>query len=416
MLTGKQTSELRANRNRRAQRRRKFSGDVLRITVDAKEVGEIRLNQGATIGIFHESIEATKELVQVWAEDGEGQLLLASCLLTPRNRQSSIQLSSGNLTFDVIYDGQYDLTVQYQLKQVRSLHELFEFLNQNRKPILTTITAAAIVLLIVVGFLAFWSNRRPGPKDERAVSSPSPNGLTPTPTSSNSVESLIALKDGETTLLVAKDGGVTGPSIEALPQKLREEVVASWKNESVRVPDLSDLEGAKIETMGDSQTDFRFQLIAPVRQAVRSQSPVFRWTELKGTQEYLVTISDADTYEVVVDNQSVKSPPWTFTGKLRRGHNYVWQVTAVIDGKKVTMPTIGQREAKFRILPSALEDELKQAERSSPRSSVALGILYARVGLLAESRRELQAFAAANPQSATAAKLLGFVNQRLRNN
>ena len=412
MLTEKQKSELRAKRRRRAQRRRTFSGDVLRVTVDAEQIGEISLNHGATIGIFHELLGPTNELVQVWGDDRQGPLLLASCLLTPRNRQSLIQLSSGNLTFDVIYDGQYDLTVQYQLKQVRSLHELFDFLKRNRKPILKAITA---VIVLLIGFLALWSNRRPVPKEHRAASSPTPNVPTPAPSSLNPSESLIALKDGETTLLVAKDGSVTGPSIEALPQKLREEVVASWKNESISVPDLRELEGAKIETMGDSQTDLRFQLIAPVRQTIRSQCPVFRWTELKGSQEYLVTISDADTYEVVVDNQSAKSSRWTMTGRLRRGHNYVWQVTAMIDGKKVTMPTTGQREAKFRVLPSALEDELRQAERSLPRSSLALGVLYARFGLLAESRRELQAFAAANPQSATAAKLLGFVNQRLRN-
>lgn len=154
MLTAEKKSELRANRKRRNRRRQRFSVKELKVTVDGKEIGELILNQSGSYGSFHHIFEAGHELVQVWGQDEQGPLLLASCLLTPRNQDSSIRLPGGNLTFNVLFDGEYDLTVIFNAREAQSFNEsLLWFLERNRKPILA---AAAAVLLVTLGVPVVW--------------------------------------------------------------------------------------------------------------------------------------------------------------------------------------------------------------------------------------------------------------------
>jgi len=288
------------------------------------------------------------------------------------------------------------------------------------------LSLATLLLLLVFSGVGFLLLRRGQPdKLVKGNGTPVPQvspSANPTPDITNSTpprnlrqveDKERTLTDGHAVLAIDDEKNLSGPSLNALPPKLRQQVEAAWRSQSFETPDLKALDGAKIETMGEGAEGEHFRLLSPVHQVVRSQFPIFRWEGLKKAQSYFVTVSDADSYEVIVADAPTNMNSWKSIRSLPRGHNYVWQVTAFVSGKKVTMPTSGQSEVKFRILEQALEYELQRAERASPQSPLALGVLYARAGLYHEALSQLQRFVAANPQSKTADRLLSIVKQKL---
>ena len=89
---------------------------------------------------------------------------------------------------------------------------------------------------------------------------------------------------------------------------------------------------------------------------------------------------------------------------LRRGQIFSWVVTAVVDGKKVVSPSASAPEIKFAVLSTADFNELSRLKKSN--SHLALGVFYARVGLLNEAEREFERLIDLNPQSELPRKLL----------
>ena len=92
---------------------------------------------------------------------------------------------------------------------------------------------------------------------------------------------------------------------------------------------------------------------------------------------------------------------------LRRGKIFSWVVTALVDAKKVVSPSASAPEIKFAVLSTADFQELSRLKRSN--SHLALGVFYARVGLLNEAEREFEALIELNPHSELPRKLLQSV-------
>jgi hypothetical protein len=84
-------------------------------------------------------------------------------------------------------------------------------------------------------------------------------------------------------------------------------------------------------------------------------------------------------------------------------------VTAVVDGKKVVSPSASAPEMKFAILSTADFQELNRLKKSN--SHLALGVFYARAGLLEEAEHEVQRLAELNRQSELPRKLLQSVRR-----
>ncbi len=82
-------------------------------------------------------------------------------------------------------------------------------------------------------------------------------------------------------------------------------------------------------------------------------------------------------------------------------------VTALVDGKEIVSPSASAPEVKFAILSSNDWNELNQLKKSN--SHLALGVFYARVGLVTEAEREFQKLIQLNPQSELSRKLLQSV-------
>ena len=81
--------------------------------------------------------------------------------------------------------------------------------------------------------------------------------------------------------------------------------------------------------------------------------------------------------------------------------------TALVDGKKVVSPSASTPEIKFAVLSTADFQELSRLKKSN--SHLALGVFYARVGLLNEAEREFEGLVELNPQSELSRKLLQSV-------
>jgi hypothetical protein len=98
---------------------------------------------------------------------------------------------------------------------------------------------------------------------------------------------------------------------------------------------------------------------------------------------------------------------WEVSALLRRGQIFSWVVTALVDGKKVVSPSASAPEIKFAVLSTADFQELSHLKKSN--SHLALGVFYARVGLLSEAEREFEDLVKLNPQSELPRKLLHSV-------
>jgi hypothetical protein len=174
----------------------------------------------------------------------------------------------------------------------------------------------------------------------------------------------------------------------------------------VVAPRLRDLVWAKDQTLGvGGVTTARDSLRAffPDGIAIRTASPTFRWRPIAGVERYIVKVYDdadpARRFDPVAESGPIVGTRWTPEKPLLRRRVYTWQVTASDD------PGVGVKRAqgKFRVLALSEVNELKAAERVRPRSHLAMGVLYARLGLLDEAEGE---FRAAMPQSEVAKELL----------
>jgi hypothetical protein len=92
---------------------------------------------------------------------------------------------------------------------------------------------------------------------------------------------------------------------------------------------------------------------------------------------------------------------------LKRGKIYSWIVIATVNGREIITPPVTVPEAKFKVLEEEKVRELNLTKRASSR--LALGVFYAREGMLAEAEREFQMLVNNNPRSPIAKRLLSTI-------
>ena len=115
------------------------------------------------------------------------------------------------------------------------------------------------------------------------------------------------------------------------------------------------------------------------------------------------------------DNPPTQSSPtsrmnWTPLHPLKRNVVYIWQVTALKEGREVTSPAAPAKEARFRIL-SAEKTALAPVITELAGSHLKLGVVYAHEGLLDDAEQEFRAAITTGEDVALARKLLQNVKE-----
>jgi len=144
--------------------------------------------------------------------------------------------------------------------------------------------------------------------------------------------------------------------------------------------------------------------LTPVRAVIIGSRPVFRWEERTGASSYRIYVLDSKGQVLVKSEVPSTTREWKLTGRIDRGNIYSWVVVAIVDGKEIVSPGPAAPEVKFQVLSASNLQKLVQLRRT--RSHLALGVFYARVGLLAESERELEELVRLNPNVQVARQLL----------
>jgi hypothetical protein len=259
--------------------------------------------------------------------------------------------------------------------------------------------AAAAVLAATIVFRGEAPQPAPSPRQAAASVSPLPAPVR------------VALADGGRRVTLDEAGRLAG-----LPAMSREDETAirvALETGRVKTPEfLTGLVEKPGTLLGAANDRGMLRLVGPIGTAVETARPTLRWLPLKGASSYTAAVFDAHL-DPVATSPHLSATEWTLSRPLPRGHDYTWQVVARFDDREVTAPAPPAPEARFRVLEESLATDVVRAREAYAGSHLALGLAYARAGLLDEAERELHALADLNPDSAEARGLLRQV-QTLR--
>jgi hypothetical protein len=251
---------------------------------------------------------------------------------------------------------------------------------------LAVLAAAAAVAAVAV---TLW--RRP----VEDVSRPAGQVVTP-------FHSLMpVLKDGDLQLDVAADGAIWG--LSSLDPAMRQAVTAALRGALPAPQGLEALESGPATLMGTGTTP-AFAPQSPLGTRVGTDRPTYRWTPHPGARTYEVAVFDSDLQKQLASGP-VAGTEWTPAKALPRGHTYLWQVTALAGGQRVTAPAPPAPEARFVIAGADVMAEVEKRRAQAPGSHLVAVLSLVEAGLLDDAEAELAALAADNPGSPEVARL-----------
>lgn len=282
--------------------------------------------------------------------------------------------------------------------------------------------AAAIALIGLLAFGVVLMRRRAsapaaeqlagsGSGEAAGVSVPVDPSKDHPPVSDTSPEAMVVhLTDNGKEISLNQQGKLGGlDGLDESTQRLVRNALAGEPLARPRV--LDELSSPRIELLGEPSDGNTFQLISPLGKIITEARPTLRWRRLNGATTYVVSLFDSKFNLVSRSTPLSQStqPAWTVTALLQRGQSYFWEVAAVKDGQEVVVPVAPAPRAQFRILEADKLGLLQRLKRQKPTSHLALGLTYARLGLVKDAEGEFEYLLKENPDSATAKRLLRTV-------
>ena len=286
---------------------------------------------------------------------------------------------------------------------------------------------AAVIALIAVATVALigvlkWRSNNPGittgsqptpfASPQLPVLAPSPNSgpnppnlaENPPPSKKPGEETrrVIAVKDGPHEIAIDEAGNVVGAS--SLSAETRQAVKEALTEERLNRPSVLDqVASAEVSERGPSGTEERIRIIYPVRTVVGDTKPTLRWTPLKTAEAYRIEIAD-ETFHQVAKSEDLPATTgtWATTTPLKRGGIYTWTIRAV--NKEGDASAIVS-QGKFKVLSQDKVPELNQL-KTNTQSHFALGVFYAREGMVGDAEHEFRILLKANPNSPVLKKLI----------
>ena len=286
--------------------------------------------------------------------------------------------------------------------------------------------ARAVAGVLVVAGLVFafvvwqrWHSRavdQTAQKTSSQTPSNTPGSGSPTPTQTEATKDpttdqfavVASLEDNGRKIQLDSNGKLLG--LEELPEASRSLVRGVLANKTLSKPEVLDkLTTPSITLMDPTARENTFGLLGPSGTVIATDHPNLRWQALEGATSYTVSVFDAD-FNRVTRSAPQTATQWT-TPTLRRGMIYSWEVVTVRNGQEVRSPVAPAPRAQFKILEMEKLLELSNLKKHSPISHLALGLTYARFGLLAEAEGQLQILARENPNSPVATRLLRTIQE-----
>jgi hypothetical protein len=280
------------------------------------------------------------------------------------------------------------------------------------------VTVAIALFAFLVLAIVVWRQRSPSTLREDSARTNSPAELAPSspqPSSSNTEtqtdnfgqSNLATLKDNDREIRLDQGGKLTG--LEDLDESSQRMARAALAGEALAKPNvLNDLSSPPIKLLGESPDESVFQLVSPLGKVISEQRPILKWQSLSGATSYSVSVFDAN-FNRVTKSPTLLEPAWILPEPLKRGETYSWEVTATRDGREIKAPVAPAPRAQFRVLEGDKLNALTRLKRQRPASHLALGLAYARFGLVPEAEGEFRQLLKQNPESALAKKLLRTV-------
>ena len=284
--------------------------------------------------------------------------------------------------------------------------------------------AAALITACLLLTLFVWQRRHAQTGDQTARKSASQTPFVPPPSGSPMPKEtavagtenptidqpgvMASLQDNGRKIELDRTGKLIG--LEELPEANRSLVRTALTIKNLPKPDVLDkLTAPSITLMDPTAGESSFGLIGPFGTVIVSDHPIVKWQPLKGATSYTVSVFDAD-FNRVARSAPQAATQWA-TPILRRGMIYSWEVVATKDGQEVRSPIAPAPRAQFKILEAEKLTELTNQKQHKPVSHLALGLTYARFGLLTEAEGQLQILTKENPDSVIATRLLRKVKE-----
>lgn len=281
--------------------------------------------------------------------------------------------------------------------------------------------AVALIGLLTLAALVWWQQSS-RPTQQEAISNgaqEAPGAALPpgsvaqaTPQPGNesvaSNPSVVAsLNDNNREIRLDQEGKVTG--LEDFDEPSQKMVKAALAGEGLAKPNvLDELSSPPIKLLAEAPGEHTFQIIGPAGRVITEARPTLRWRPLSGATSYVVSIFD-NNFNRVALSPPLSKTNWSVDAPLRRGQNYSWEVAATKDGKEITAPVAPAPRAQFKLLEADKLSVLSKLKQQKRVSHLALGLMYARFGLVSEAEGEFRKLVKENPDSALAKKLLRTV-------
>ncbi|HEX8408112.1 MAG TPA: hypothetical protein VF883_04570 [Thermoanaerobaculia bacterium] len=140
---------------------------------------------------------------------------------------------------------------------------------------------------------------------------------------------------------------------------------------------------------GDDTPDATTQAVWPAATAVEEAQPELRWPAMDDAR-CIVSISSGG--EEIARSEALASARWRVPVPLRRGRTYRWQVSVERGEESFVLPAPPAPPAIFRVISTREQDQLARARTEAGGDHLLLGLLYARLGMVSDARRELSAY------------------------
>lgn len=212
----------------------------------------------------------------------------------------------------------------------------------------------------------------------------------------------VIAKDGPNEIAIDRSGNVLG--VPSVPAESRDAMKEALTEERLNRPSvLDDVASAEVSVRASSGNEEQIVITYPSGLVIKDSKPTLRWKPSKTAEAYRLEIAD-ETFHQVAKSQDLPATTqrWTPATALKRGGIYTWTIRAVNkEGEASSLVSQG----KFKVLG---QDKVRALNRlrTGPPSHLALGLFYAREGMVTDAEREFGILVKENPDSAVLKKLL----------